>query len=504
MLYFFRFPLKHRPFPSVSQSNSSQLVVNMDRRSAAPSLLRRRNSRKESGHVLITVTICMTVLLGFAGIAADVSYLEHVKRQMQTAADAGALAGAQVAAANALVNATPTSVPGPCTDKLTNGVNDQIVAAAKADTLLNGYTDGSSNPDGTRVIAVTVNCPPDPATTTAPYANDNNAVEVIVKQTKTRSFFMKALGLLPATVSARAVGHLIGGSGCVIGLLRTPGVSSIDVSGAATVNTTCGLVSNADITCNSGTTATAIVAVGATHSCGPAPTNAPEIIPNVAPINDPLASVPAPPISPCGTTGNGASAATAYNGSTGPLSVNGGTVYLNPGTYCGGIDVSNPGSILHFATGVYVIAGGGINIHGGTEDGSAGVMFYMTGTEGAAKNITGATSYAGVAINAQSNATFYASGTAGDAYQGILFYSDRSINNSISGGDTINGGSTNTYKGALYFPNSDLTFNGNSGNTNSSLAAVSRTFTVTGNATFTGSIPGLPGQRLYSIAVLGE
>src|SRR5690348_8414335 len=93
---------------------------------------RRNNRNPEKGSILMFGALTMFVVIAFAGLALDASYMYFHKRAMQTAADAGAYSGAL---------------------ELLRG-NTNVTAAAKADTALNGFTDGSGN------VTVTVNAPP--------------------------------------------------------------------------------------------------------------------------------------------------------------------------------------------------------------------------------------------------------------------------------------------------------------------------------------------------------
>src|SRR5246127_3739904 len=79
-----------------------------------------KRMRDESGQALILVALCLTCILGFVGFATDDGVLLHAKRNLQIAADAAAIAGANE------INIDST----------------QIVAAAKAASAQNGYTDG--------------------------------------------------------------------------------------------------------------------------------------------------------------------------------------------------------------------------------------------------------------------------------------------------------------------------------------------------------------------------
>ena len=52
--------------------------------------------REHKGATVVFVAIAMVMFLGFAALAVDLGYLYVVRGELQNAADAGALAGAQV------------------------------------------------------------------------------------------------------------------------------------------------------------------------------------------------------------------------------------------------------------------------------------------------------------------------------------------------------------------------------------------------------------------------
>jgi uncharacterized membrane protein len=54
-----------------------------------------RSARGDRGQVLVIVLLALLALLGVAAFAIDVGYAYYAKRQLQSAADAAALAGAQ-------------------------------------------------------------------------------------------------------------------------------------------------------------------------------------------------------------------------------------------------------------------------------------------------------------------------------------------------------------------------------------------------------------------------
>ena len=67
-----------------------------------------RRARGERGQILAVVVLALVALLGIAAFAIDVGYAYYAKRQLQSATDAAALAGAQdlPAAATAIMTAT--------------------------------------------------------------------------------------------------------------------------------------------------------------------------------------------------------------------------------------------------------------------------------------------------------------------------------------------------------------------------------------------------------------
>ena len=50
--------------------------------------------REERGNVLVLTVLCMSMLLSFMAMAIDVGNLYYTQRQLQTLADAAAMAGA--------------------------------------------------------------------------------------------------------------------------------------------------------------------------------------------------------------------------------------------------------------------------------------------------------------------------------------------------------------------------------------------------------------------------
>src|SRR5438034_4328527 len=135
--------------------------------------------RNDSGQVLIALVIMLPILFGILGLGIDVAAFYSIKRFTQTAADAGAKAGAA---------------------ELQKGSSHSVVvAAAQKDVTSNGYTNAASD------AIVTVSHPP----VSGPHTGDSNFVEVVVTKTQA-SFFMRVLlGSQSAALKSRAVGGLV-------------------------------------------------------------------------------------------------------------------------------------------------------------------------------------------------------------------------------------------------------------------------------------------------------
>lgn len=388
----------------------------MRRQPAALRHFERTAARRdpEAGQSTVVVAFAVVVLLSFLALAIDVGYLRYQRRQIQTAADAAALAGASELA------------------------YADVTAAAKADSAANGYTNGTNG------VTVTVNNPPQ----SGPHTGDSNYVEAIVAS-PVKSLFAEAFGVTSTTVSARAVAHLGSGSSCVISL--SPSTSStLTADNNATVSSACGIVvesSNPNaINCGSGDTMTASyigVVGGVKNPCtfSPAPVTGIKV-PSPA---DPLASLPKPAVGACNFTGR-----QTYSPTNCPHST---PCVLNPGVYCGGIRIQS-GAYVTFNPGVYILTSsqspGGLSLDIGsyvTTNTSAtpyGVTFYNTGS--------GSISCAMVSYTAGQGDSLIAPTTG--SYQGILFFQDPGDS---AAAEIFGSAADNTvFQGAYYFPDANV------------------------------------------------
>jgi len=374
---------------------------------------RRHRRNRERGSILILAGLTIFVLLAFAGLALDASYTYFHKRAMQVAADAGAYSGAL---------------------ELLRG-NTGITAAARADTALNGFTNGTDS------VAVTVNSPP----LSGSKSGNSNFVEVIITHPQS-TWFMRALNFNSITVGARAVAGLGNtGNGCVYALNQDTGNQNNGFFMNGTTNSTfsCGVFSNANFRAIGGAcVVTPTVSYAGTYtnsttsgSCGPTGVG------QGVPIIDPLANkFSIPSYSSC----------TANNFKV----TNGVTVTIPPGTYCGGISISGSVTNVIFSPGQFILVGGGLSINGGVNVTGSAVSFFNTypGTQ--------SNKYDAISINGSGSVTLTAP-TSGN-YKALLFYQDPRVSWSASNGSIITGAANSVYNGIIYFPTTDLQYAGNS------------------------------------------
>lgn len=411
--------------------------------------------RGAHGHTLITVTLSIVVLLGFAGLATDVGYLEFVKRGMQTAADSAAIAGAQ---------------------EILRAQTAQITPAALHDASKNGFTDSTNN------VSITVNNPP----ASGYYAGDSQAVEVIINQANQPLYFMEVLGVAKAAVAARAVAHLGAGNGCLVAL-DTDNRGGITFDGNANVNlNNCTVVDNSTNCSAMVANGTAYVSAAGFDVSGSCPGYTGSVGSNYSttpstgllPTPDPLASLPAPALGPCQT-------------------FNPAVTTVNPGTYCGGIKIT--GGNYTFNPGTYIMSGGGLTITGGTVTGT-GVFFYLTGV------LSGppATVYGPVAI--AGTATVTISAPASGTYASVLFFQDRRLDLTTrpAMNSTISGCAGSNFDGVMYFPTSNVSYTGCSDTTTMNTAIIAWSLKIAGTPNINGNFDAMPGGAITHMVVLGE
>jgi hypothetical protein len=410
------------PTPGISELADTNfmglLQVKTGRNRSRECVSMKRTS--EAGQALVMVALMLIVLLSVLGLAIDMGYFRYVKRQLQTASDAAAIAGA-------LAIPSCGGTPG-CSN---------LVDAAKKASAENGFADGTAG------VSVAVHNPPTSAGD--PHDGDSKYVEVLVSQPEPTRF-ANMFGVNSATLGARGEARASAGN-CIYSL------TNLDLLVALPLNSRCGVVVESNLNCVGGSITAPRIGIGSsgglTLLCSTNPSPVHIAAPTPA---DPLAYLPKPAVPACGT-----STTSPYTGHNGQLLLPnpkdaGPSFVLNPGNYCGGIVIGN-------VTPVQV-----------TFTGSTTEPYVLTSTSGADGGLT-ITTVLGNTVTG-SNVTFYNNGPAGGitfggggvnlsaptsgTYEGILFFQNASNTASATFLGTILSSSTLT--GSYYFPGADLSF----------------------------------------------
>ncbi len=260
--------------------------------------------------MLVYFAITLTVLLGFCGLAIDVGRLELRTLQLQSSADAGAME-----------------------------------AASEQQRGMSNWQAGAQDAVATDA---TLNHLPLPAFTIAEpagaghYATDYSTVQVAVSQT-VPTFFLGLLskGDSSVVVSASATAMVPPCMYFLSDSLQAAGTSSLNVASAG-LDTSCPIYSQYGVTVDG----FAHIGGGQTKVTGQAGASniagrvTPAVLYSTPALPDPLAYLAAPVLSTCNHTN------ASYSSN----------VTLQPGTYCGGLTITNATATL--TAGLYVVTGG--------------------------------------------------------------------------------------------------------------------------------------------------
>jgi Flp pilus assembly protein TadG len=333
--------------------------------------------RSERGNVLIIGATALPILMGSAAFAVDTIQISIYKRQLQRAADSGAIAGAYALSQG--------RTPGTAvTNDLTKNTYPTLSQAAQVAT-------------GARL-------------------GYNQTVRVQLTSARTLPF-MAIFSSTPSTITADATAALVeDGTFCMISLYNGT-QTGIDVNGGANVTLGCGMKTNSrsdDAVTAGGSslvTASPIAAVGGVDGADNNFVQPTKLQPYSAPEADPLAHLPDPPAqSGCVAAG---------------MEPNDPVLALSPGCYSS-LDIKGTATL---APGTYYVTGD-IDFGSQANVSGTGVTIVMTGPNGQAGDLK---------INAQ--AVLNLSSPSSGTYKGVLFYRDRRASNieiKINGGAESN------------------------------------------------------------------
>ncbi|MGE5200540.1 MAG: pilus assembly protein TadG-related protein [Acidobacteriota bacterium] len=412
----------------------------------------RRLIAERRGATAVILALALVSILGFAGLATEVSLWYFTKRDMQDAADSSAYSAAAAKY---------------------KGENKQEFTA-EADSVA-GKFDFVHDVGG---VTVTVNNPP----ASGNYTTDSNAIEVIITEPQTE--FVSALFLAnPPTVAARAVA-LTGtpGNGCVLAL---DGAAVDDVFNVGNVNVTmkgCDIYDNSPSSSALTVSGTASVSANGAYIVGnyttagggsftttPQPTGDGTNVNWSAPIADPYASylqaLKVPTSSDCTYHNQKYNAGATIDASS----------FRDGQVFCGGLNITG-NSTVNFPAGVFYIKDGSLSVGGGsTLNATDGTTFILVGNS--------TVSFAG---GANVDVVADASGP----FPGVAFAGDTPAS---AGNDSFQGGPTMDVTGAVYFPNNKVVWAGGSdtgGNPVPCTQIIAQTIDFKGNAVFGNDCTG--------------
>lgn len=391
--------------------------------------------RDTSGAVALIVALAIPVLGGFGMLGLDAGTWYFERRSLQTAADAGAIAGAwKLAYATSAVSSS------------------DLTEIAQTDATANGFVSS----EGT----ITVTSPP----SSGPGAGDSRAVSVQISH-PAKLILANIIKGSAFNVTTRATATtIIGHQYCILGLNDQTSGISVDMSGSGTLNMDCGIMSNSpnpsgstEIGGNATANVTEIAMVGNINTIGSGYSFGADtqILEGMRPVEDPYDGIALPAHSAdCSTNGGPKAGGTTADGTP---------IYV----WCDGFNPA-ASTTTNLATGIHIVDGGDFRVNSNVTVNGTGVTIMLT--NGATIN------------NINGGGILNLSAPTSGSTQGVLFYGDR---NEAMDDNVINGGPSINLNGALYFPSQSLTVSGNVAGSSGCLQMVAWEVALTGNSTIT-------------------
>ena len=377
------------------------------------------------GNAMILAAAALPLLIGSAGLATDTIQWALWKRQLQRAADSAAIAGVydRVAA---------------------DGATTGTAAAVDKDLGLNNSLDSTKYPLVTKTVTYPANA-----------GSQQNQVRVVLAVQRPLSFssmFMANAPLIQTTAQAATVSQA--GEFCVLSL-QNNSKTGIQATGSATIQMDCGMMTNStspNAAAGQGSAnviATTLAAAGGIQQSSNWSIDAYQ--PYSPAIDDPYAN-----LTPSDEELDACATAT-------PLNVNnvnnGFDLDMDGGTHCFASLSVGANRTATLRDGLFIIDGGSVNIQG--------TLNLVNATLVLSNDDSSPTAPIG---SFDMNSTGTISGTAPTTgkWSGMAIYQDRRAvdtaptgNINASSPNRINGNSGAVVRGVIYFPNQQLTYNGN-------------------------------------------
>lgn len=384
--------------------------------------------RNKRGNALVIAGAALPLVIGSAGLASDTIQWVLLKRQLQRAADSAAIAGVY---ARVLGNDQTSAINTDLTKNQNTGYS-----------LQSGY----------------------PQITNPTVANTTNAVRVVLSVQQPLHFSGLFISNSPAIQASATAATVQTGAYCVVSLENTA-TTGITATGNSTLNLGCGMITNstslnaAIATGSSEVHATPVAAVGDIQSSNN--WNGAELLPFTVAEADPFASVNVPSFTGCQGGSN------AFNDHVHDVT----DWSADTGTHC--VSSMNVQGTLMLGSATYIIDGGNFNAGSQANISCNGCTIVFTNSSSSPTATIGYIQ--NINATAQLNMTAPTSGN----FSGILFYQDRRATAGTV--NSVNGNSSTTFSGAMYFPNQQLDINGTSNLNFTCAQFVARDVSFSGN-----------------------
>ena len=430
----------------------------------------------DRGNALIMLGAALPMLVGAAGLASDTIQWTLWKRQLQRAADSGAIAGVYT--------------------RVKTDTQDAVLASVNTDLGKNHHT-GITLASGYPMVE-----------RPADDGDKKKQVKVTLEVSHALPFssmFMSATPKIRAVATAATVPGA--DEFCIIALDKSVSAVGIEVSGSALVDIgSCSMMANAKhpskaasngaSSANGGKGGTVIAkSVAAAGGVQYSSTwDVDDYDPNSPQIADPHAGVPAPKSTDCSKTINGGfDKKQDYDIDRTPLDTPGQVVCITG-------DVTVQGA-LKLAPGVtYVLNGGNLTMN------SSSSSIDCTHCTIAMTNFSNPANTGKIKITG--GTTSMTAPTTG-TYKGIVLYQDRlATDDGGKGTNQINGNNNGAITGVVYIPNQSVLYNGGAGTTAACLQLVGKRVEFSGNSYMkvasacpgTGMTPAVGGTRVRLVA----
>lgn len=405
--------------------------------------LLQRFAADERGMVAVIAALVVPIMIGGAALAIDSVKANATIEQLRSAAEAAATAAVHDLPDETTARATAISYAN---KNKPAGTTGEVMS--DAEVVFGNWDDdtGTFDPAGSPVNAVRA--------TASLSSTKGNAP---------KTFFGSTFGLSSLNLAQTAIATASGGVGvpCLLSLHPTA-AKALNMSSNARIDLEhCGVhvtstaVNAIDMSSNARIDADETCVAGGAKTSSNAKI-VPAAITNCDPMDDPFATLAAPPYSAnCTFTNTKVSANQS--------------VTFPPGVYCGGLEVSS-NSTVTFQPGIVVIKNGPLKISSNATIKGNGVGVFLTGST--------------AILNFSSNASVQITAPSSGPMAGMAFFQDRAFGSTHT--HNLQSNAQGIINGAIYLPNAtlDTDSNGRWGESSSCLVLIAAKFIFDSNGTF--------------------